>query len=44
MSPEANPGTYGQLIYNKAARVHTRVKKISSISGAGKIGQLHIQQ
>ena len=43
-SPAINPCTYGQLIYDKEARKYNREKTVSSISGAGKIGQLHIKE
>ena len=38
-SPEMNPCIYGQLIYDKEARLHNVGKKVSSINGAGKTGQ-----
>ena len=40
-SPEINPHTSGQLIYDKGARIYNGEKTVSSISGAGKTGQLH---
>ena len=40
--PEINPDTYGQLIFNKGDK---NIKEtVSSASGAGKTGQLHINQ
>ena len=41
-SPEINPHTYGQL--TKEARVYNGEKTVSSISGAGKTGQLHVKE
>ena len=42
-SPEINPCTYGQLIYNKR-RIYNRKKIVSSISGAGKTEQLYVKE
>ena len=42
-SPEINPHTYGQLIF-KEARIYNGEKTASSISGAGKTGQLHVKE
>ena len=42
-SPEINPCTYGTLFLAKEARVYNGEKIISSISGAGKTGQLHVK-
>ena len=38
-SPEINPGTYGDLIFEKEARIYNGLKTISLTSGAGKTGQ-----
>ena len=43
-SPEINPCTYGQLTWDKEARMYSGEKIASSISGAGRTGQLHIKQ
>ena len=43
-SSEMNPHTYGQLIYNKGGKNIQCRKANSSINGAGKIGQLHVQE
>ena len=43
-SPEINPPTYGQLIYDKEARIYNGEKTVSSVSGAGKTGQLHVKE
>ena len=42
--PEINPCTYGQLIMTKEARIYNGGKTASSISGAGKTGQLHVKE
>jgi len=42
-SPEINPSTYGQLNMAKKARMHSGGKIASSMSGAGKIRQLHVK-
>ena len=43
---EINPHTYGQLIYDKGGKdiLHNGEKIASSISGAGKTGQLHVKE
>ena len=42
-SSEINPYTYDQLIYNNG-RINKQEKTVSSISGAGKTGQLHVKE
>ena len=42
-SPEINPLTYGQLIYDKEARIYSGEKTVSSVRGTRKIGQLHVK-
>ena len=42
-SPEINPCTSGQCTI-KDARIYNGEKSVSSISDAGKIGQLHVKQ
>ena len=43
-SPEINPYTYGQLIFNKGGRNIQWRKTAYSISGAGKTGQLRVKE
>ena len=43
-SPEINPHTYGQLIYNKEGKIHVGEKTVSSITGIGKTAQLCIKE
>ena len=43
-SPEINPCTYGQLTWDKEARMYSGEKIASSISGAGKTGQSHVKE
>ena len=43
-SPEINPCTYGYLIFDKEARIYNGGKTASSVSGAGKTGQLHVKE
>ena len=38
-----NPHTYGQLIYDKVGK-NIQWRKDTSISGAGKTGQLHVKE
>ena len=38
-SPEVNPRTYGNLIFEKKARIYNGEKTISLTSGAGTTGQ-----
>ena len=43
--PRNKPTHYGQLIYNKGAKnIYNGEKTNSSISGAGKAGQLHVKE
>ena len=39
-----NPGTNGQLIYDREARMYNEEKTVSVISGAGETGQLHVKE
>ena len=43
-SPEINPCTYGQLTWDKEARMYIGEKTASLISGAGKTGQLQVKE
>ena len=43
-NPKVNPCTYGQSINEKRGKNIQGEKTVSSISGAGKTGQLHIKQ
>ena len=43
-SPETNPCTYSQLIYDKGGKDIQGEKIVSSISGARKTGQLHVKE
>ena len=43
-STEINPGTYGQLIYDKGGKDIQWRKLVSPISSAGKTGQLHAKE
>ena len=42
--PEINPCTYGQLIYEKEARICNGEKTASSINNFGKTGQPHVKE
>ena len=42
-SAEINPHTYSQLVFDKRGKNIQR-EKASSASGAGKVGQLHVNQ
>ena len=40
-NPEMDPRLFGQLIFEKQEKTSVGKKTVSSINGAGKIGQLH---
>ena len=41
---EINTHTYGYLLLTKEARIYNGAKTASSITGAGKTGQLHVKE
>ena len=43
-SPEINPHACGQLIYGKGRQKYKMEKKVSSVSGIGETGQLHVKE
>ena len=43
-NPEINPSTYGKLTYDKGGKKYNAEKTVSSVNGAGKIGQLHVKE
>ena len=42
-SPEINPCTYGDLIFNREARIYDGTKTASPINSDGEIQQLHVK-
>ena len=42
--PKINPCTYGHLIMTNEGRIYNGEKRVSSMSSAGKTGQLHIKE
>ena len=42
--PSNKPTLTWSVVHNKRGNIYTRVKKVSSINGAGKIGQLHTKE
>ena len=43
-TPEMDPQLYSQQIFNKAGETSNGQKTVSSINGAGKIGQLYTEE
>ena len=43
-SPEINLRTYANSPMTKEAKIYNEEKTVSSVSGAGKTGQLHIKE
>ena len=43
-SPKISPRTYSQLVYKKGGKSTQGEKTVSSISGAGKTGELHVKE
>ena len=43
-TPEINQHTCGHLIYDIGDKTDHEEKGVSSVSGAGKIGQLHVKE
>ena len=43
MEQDGQPRNYGQLVYDEV-RIYNGEKTMSSISGAGKTGQLHVKK
>ena len=43
-SPDMDPQLYGQIIFDKAEKKSSGKKTVSSINGAGKIGQLCVEE
>ena len=43
-SSEINLHTYGQVIYDKRDKIYNGEKTVSSMSGAGKTGQLCVKE
>ena len=43
-SPEINPCTNDHLMYDKGGRIYNGEKTVSSISGSGKTGHLHVKE
>ena len=43
-NPEMDPQFFGQLIFDKAGKNIRGKKTVSSINGAGRIGQLHAKE
>ena len=42
--PRDKPTQYGHLIFDNGGKMYNGEKTVSSISGAGKTGQLHLKE
>ena len=43
-SPDMDPQLYGQIIFDKTGKISCGKKRVSSINGAGKNGQLYVEE
>ena len=43
-SPDMDLQLYGQIIFDKTGKIYSGKKTVSSINGAGKTGQLYLEE